>query len=488
MKREKKSSFKVLLINPPQPREDLGSNFGKATGFILPYNLLSIASFLNENGIECNIMDCVAERKLSKDVIEYIKENGINMIGLTSFTFSAPQAFKIAQKIKEEMPGIITVMGGIHATVLPKETMMECASLDYIVAGEGEETLLELINFIRNNKTDKLDKVQNLVFKRNNKVIINKWERSLVDVERIPIPDYSLLNLNLYKPHAGNYKVLPTYTFFASRGCPFNCSFCSANIILGRRVRYKPIDKAIEEVKILKEKYGAKGLLLQDSTFTLKRKWVVEFCERLIKEKIKIMWRANTRVDCIDEELIDLLKKAGFYRLNCGFESGNQKTLDLLSKETTVEQNLKAASIIKKKGLELGASFIIGLPGEDINDVMNTINFAQKIGGRYVQFYLPVPFPGTKLREICAEGVRKNAAWHDYNSRDFTNAVYINNNFSEEFFKNLPDYAYNKYYSNLSAVFRILISIKSFDELKNVFFILKKIFLKKRSNKKDKQV
>ncbi|MFH1743218.1 MAG: radical SAM protein [bacterium] len=466
--------MRVALINPPQPSENLRSTFGKTSGFILPYNLLSLASYLKYHGVEADIFDCVAEGISLEDLAALFQQRSYDLAGVTSFTFNAAQAFNAVETIKKYSPATFTVMGGIHASVLPLETLEECPFLDFTAVGEGENTILALANQLAKNED--VHDIPNIGYRRNGEPTLTSHEPCFVDPNAMPIPDYSMLKMDLYKPHTGNYKVLPTFSFYASRGCPFQCSFCSANIVLGRKIRYKSIDLAMKEIQILVNDYGTRGLFLQDSTFTVNKKWVYEFCSRLIAERMTLVWRANTRVDCIDDELLTVLKKAGCYRINLGFESGNQETLDLLKKGTTVEQNVNAARMVQRAGLELGASFIIGLPNEGMDEVMQTIEFAKRIGARYTQFYLPIPYPGTALRELCAEGTRKNAIWHDYSSRDFSNAVYINPRFGPDLFRGLPDLAYREYYCNLRAVKRILLSIRSRQELKDAIGIFKKIY------------
>ncbi|MCK4846045.1 MAG: radical SAM protein [Deltaproteobacteria bacterium] len=473
--------MRVILINPPQPEEDLKSAFSKGTGFILPYNLLSLGTYLKQHGVEVDIVDCVAEGISLERIAEIVRTKGYDLAGVTGFTFSIPRAYKVAEVIKRDSPKTTVVLGGIHATVAHRQTLEECRSCDFVIAGEGEKVLLMLVKAIKKNKG--FDEIPNLAYRDKNSMVKISTASPLspVDVKELPIPDYSLLQMQLYVPHSGNYKILPTYSFYTSRGCPFSCSFCSANIVMGKKVRYKDIDKTFEELKVLVDDYGAKGLIIQDSTFTLNKKWVTEFCNRMIDEDLRLVWRANTRVDRIDQDLLRIMKKAGCHRVNVGFESGNQDTLDFLNKKTTIEQNLKAAKMVTDEGLELGASFIIGVPNEGMDHVLNTIKFAKSIGSKFTQFYLPVPYPGTKLRALCQDGLREGASWHDYSSRDFTNAVYINKNFDPEVFKKLPAFAFQRYYCNFQSVKRIIFSIKSIDELKDGIGILKNIFKKWRN-------
>ncbi|MFC1809606.1 B12-binding domain-containing radical SAM protein [Candidatus Omnitrophota bacterium] len=465
----------IVLINPPQLQKNLRSTFGRTKGCILPYNLVSLGTYLKQNAVKVDVIDCVAERISMEGLIKILKERSYDLAGITGFTYTMPQAYKVAKAIKKNSSKTVVVFGGIHASILPERILDECEECDYVVIGEGEKVLLSLINTLQ-DKND-IFNVPNIAYRKNGVACMSQRQPMSVDVDELPLPDYSLINMDHYVPHPGNYKVLPTFSFYASRGCPFLCAFCSANIVMGKKVRYKSVDRAIDEIKVLINDYNAKGLIFQDSTFTINRTWVKEFCQRMIDEKINVVWRANTRADCLDRETLHLMKEAGCYRVNIGFESGNQETLDFLQKGTTIKQNLEAVKMLEEIDLELGASFILGLPNENMSHVLKTIEFAERVGARFTQFYLPVPYPGTVLRQLCEAGVRQNAAWHDYSSRDFSRAVYLNPNFSEEVYKKLPAFAYKRYYCNFRSIKRILTAVKSFDEFKDCLRLLRQVFI-----------
>jgi radical SAM superfamily enzyme YgiQ (UPF0313 family) len=467
----------ILLINPAQQQRGNISTFGNNPGTaIIPYNLLCLATFLNANGHKCRIFDAYAEDCSLDNLANALGDASYDLVGITSFTVTAPYAFQTADAIRKFYPNVLIVYGGIHATVMPEESLRECPSLDCVVAGEGEVPLLALADALRDNTDPKL--CPGTIWRTEGGGFAHLPKPNLECVENLPIPDYSLLTMSHYnRPHAGNFKRLPTFSFYCSRGCPFNCAFCSANVILGRKARYKSIENAIAEIKILVEKYGAQGLNFQDSTFTVNRSWVIDFCKALKDNGISLLWRANSRADCLDPELLTIMKSAGCHRINVGFESGNVNTLRLLNKKTTLQQNIEAAKIICDSGLELGASFIIGLPSEGPTEVLNTIRFARTIGARFTQFYLPVPFPGTKLRDICEGcGLRNDAQWKDYSSRDFSNAVYINPNFSASAFKKLPSIAYRSFYFNGITLLRQLVTLGSWSEFMDWLPIVRKAF------------
>ncbi len=467
--------MKVFLVSPPQPKKDLVSNLSKGEGFILPYSLLCIATYLNYKKHKAKVLDCPAEHISNKNLYDIIKKEKPDVVGLTAFTFTIPKAYNAAETIKKASPNTKVALGGIHASVLPIQCLKECRHIDFVVIGEGEYVFERLLEALE--KKGALSEVSNLAYREGKAHRLTKKEHIFLDPNKLPLPDYSLLNMDRYVPHRGNYKDLPCYSFYTSRGCPFQCSFCSANINMGRMIRRKSINRCIKEIKILVNKYGARGLIIQDSTFTIQKEWVRNFCKALLKNNIRLSWRANTRADCVDLKTLKLMKKAGCYRINVGFESGNQETLDFINKGTTLKQNKRAAYLARKAGLQIGSSFIIGLPNEGMKEVMNTIRFAKEIKAKHAQFYLPIPYPGTKLMDLCKKygGVRENTRWEDFGSRDFSNAVYINKNFDKETFKNLPNMAFRRFYLDPKTVARLIFTIGSFHELKDTLGTLKSI-------------
>lgn len=462
--------MKIALINPPQPLEELGSAFKGGVGYILPYHLVCLATYLETKGYDVKIWDCVAEEKSMQDIEDiFVKEN-YDVVGLTSFTINIQRAYDVAKTAKKINPETKVVLGGVHATVCSEQCLEECDEIDFTVVGQGELVFSDMLRAFEGDGS--IFEIPNVSYREGDAILSTPRWSHFIDIEDLPHPNYTLVDLVNYKPHAGNFKLLPTYSFYASRGCPYPCTFCGASFTVGKKVRYKSVDKAVEEIRILKEEHGTRGLIFQDSTFTIKRKWVVAFCEALIKADLGVIWTANSRADTVDAELLQLMKAAGCYQVLMGIESGNQQSLDLMKKRVTVEQNLKGAHLVAEAGLDLSASFIIGLPGETIEHVNETIDFATKLPSRLVSFYLPVPYPGTELYDQCADGLREDASWSEYTSRHFQNPVYFNPNFTKEEFLNLVDYAYYRYYCNVNGVRRIVSSIRSFDELKDVRVML----------------
>lgn len=459
--------MKILFLQPLVSAQKLWGKYAVEGGFIPPIGLLSIAGYLESKGNLIKIIDPLANRYDKKILKKILEKEKFDLIGIPAFTNTIVDTYNTVNFCKKTLPTTKLVVGGVHATILPKQTMAECRNIDFLVVGEGELAMEELISYFENG-SPRLEKIKGLVYRgKRGKIIQNEKRELISDIGILPIPAYHLLDMSRYVPHPTQYKVLPSYPVIAQRGCPFNCAFCGAHSVHGRMVRSKSVETLINEIELLINKYGARGIHFQDSTFTLNRNYIVDFCKEIIKRKLKFKWDINTRVNCIDEELLGLMKKAGLWMINFGLESGNQSSLNLLNKNITLEQVEKAIKMAKRKKIVTFSTWILGLPGEDEGMVKNTIKFAKKIGTELVLFFLPVPYPGTDLVAICEKygGLRKNAKWEDYSAVDFSNPVYVNPLLGKEKMQKLLKYAFLSYYLSFNTIWRNLRVIDSLDDI-----------------------
>jgi len=470
--------MKVLLLPPLVAREKIWGKYSKEGGFIPPIGLLSIAAYLESKGHLVRIVDPLPQ-KISEDKLsEFLKKESFELIGISSFTNTIKDTYTTAKFCKKILPKVKIVIGGIHATVLPRQTMEECRDIDFLVMGEGEVTTGELVDQLQQAKPV-FEKVEGLCFRSSEgKIKINKRREVIDDLGSLPFPAYHLLDMAKYVPHPTQYKTLPSFPTVAQRGCPYNCAFCGAHIIHGRKIRFKPVNYLISEIKMLIDLYQAKGIHFQDSTFTVNRDYVLTFCRAIIRQGLKFKWDINTRVDCVDSEMLILMKKAGLWMINFGLESGNQASLDLLNKGITIDQMKKTIALVRKQKIVTFSTWILGLPNEDESKVRRRIGLAKEIGTELALFFLPVPYPGTRLMDICQKdkGLRKNAKWEDYSAVDFSNPIYVNPLLGEKKMKNLLKYAFLSYYFSPKILWRNLRTIENLEDIKRYFRGLKALF------------
>ena len=463
--------MKTLLLQPLIPAKIMWGRFKKGEGFIPPIGLISIAGYLNSKNYDITICDAQLSGFTEEDLINYLKKGKYDLIGIPAFTNSLVCSFKTAEICKKALPKATIVFGGVHATIMPEQILKDCQFVDIVVVGEGEYVMEDIIDSIQLGQLSFSD-IESIVYRKNNgQIVVNQRCALINDLDELPFPAYHLLDMSKYKPHPTQYKLLPNFPVIVQRGCPFNCAFCSAHAVHGRKIRFKSIDNIIEELKLLKNKYNARGIYFQDSTFTINKDFSRELFIKMIKNKLDLVWACNTRVDCVDEKLLRLMKKAGCWLITYGIESGNQKSLDLLNKNITVAQIEKAIELTCKVRINTLNSFILGIPGETYEDGLNTIEFAKKLSSQMALFYLPIPYPYTDLERICKEdgGLRDNLKWSDYSAFDFSNPVYINPQIGKEKMQKMISLAYRKYYTSPKIILNNILSISSFSDIKRYF-------------------
>ena len=446
------AKLKILFQEPfVSPRDTFGKFSGAGCNNTFPYGIASIASYIKDKGYNASYLDPVIEKISLKAYLDFVKREDINVIGMGSTTVLIKKTIETFKLIKKYFPDIITVLGGPHGTLFPAETMAESGAVDYIILGEGEKPFLFLLDCLAQGKREYIRHIDGICFKQDNAIIINQAKpESRLEASEIPIPCFEIFPMRKYVAQITYAKRFPSYSVVASRGCPYRCAFCSASVVFGNKVRYKPVGTLIQELDILKKEYGARGIMFFDSTFTVDRRWMEEFCRESIKAKIGLPWACNSRVDTVDEELLSLMKDAGCWAMLYGIESANQKSLDLMNKKITVQQNTIAVELALKLGYFVYTTYILCLPGEDEKDVLSTIDYARGLGNHLANFYLPVPYPSTKLRQICHDtgGLRQDAQWQDYNAWDYSNPVYVNPLIGKEKMVSLYKKAYFNFYSN----------------------------------------
>ena len=449
--------MKILFQEPLVSRKITYGKFSDGAGNnTFPYGMGSVARYVMDRGHDAKYLEPNIEGMDFEAYGRYILENDFDVIGMGSTTLQINQVIKTFEFIKKIKPGIVTVLGGVHPTIMPSETLAATDAVDYLVLGEGEVPFSRLLSCLQEGREP--DGIAGLAFRNDGKgLVINPpAPANTLEGADFPTPPYHLFPMKRYVAQISYTKRFPSYSIVASRGCPFKCSFCNGSAVLGARVRYKSPDRLIEEILLLKNDYGAKGVIFLDSTFTINKQWVAEFCRKYIEEKVGLPWACNSRVDTVDEPLLTLMKEAGCWEILYGIESANQKSLDMINKGTTVEQNTRALKLSTKLGFYTYASYILCIPGETEADALNTVRYAREMATPIAMFYLPVPYPKTPLYDTCREKgiLREDAAWEDFNAWDFSNPVYINPLIGKERMKAILTGAYSAYYRSPRVIWR----------------------------------
>ncbi|MBU2037076.1 B12-binding domain-containing radical SAM protein [Patescibacteria group bacterium] len=448
---------KVLLINPPWVIGE-NNNLWKSVASCWPsLGLAYIAAVLEKAGHTVKYLDCSAERLTVKDTIEKIRVKGekFDFVGLTATTPLINNALAIASGVKAFLPGAKIVLGGVHPSVLPDEVMAH-DNVDYVVIDEGEETMCELAN--GKNPME----ILGLCFKQKNRVIKNELRPLIKDLDAIPSPAYHLLPMDKYYPAVGSYKRLPAMIVLATRGCPGRCTFCYRTF---RGVlRKRSVKSILEEIKTLQRDYGIKEFMFYDDTFTMFRELIREFCETIIREKIDIIWSCFTRVDCVDESLLFLMKKSGCHLVLIGVESADEQILKNVNKKISLTQAVNFIKMARRVGLETRAAFMFGNQGETEETIKKTIDFAVELDSDEVQFNIATPYPGTEF--FCWAKEReyiKSSNWDDYS---YANIVLELPGLNQEKLQYYYELAHRKFYFRPKIIFRRFCHIRSWAQLK----------------------
>jgi len=440
--------MKILLLSPPTTsavKTVIGT-----TG--PPLGLAYLASMVRDEH-DVKIVDSLAEDYTYEDVEGILKKYDPDVVGITSTTSMIPDAYAVAEMAKRYNENVKVVVGGPHVTFMPERTFKECPSIDFIVRGEGEITFKELIDALyRNNDPSN---ILGLSINKGGKIRNNPPRPLIKDIDTIPMPSYDLLPMEKYQ--VGNIRF---GTVITSRGCPFNCIFCSSSLLFGKRWRGHSDSRVVEELKYLHEKYRIREIEFLDDTFTLNRPRAIRIAKQIVEEGLDISWSASSRVDLFTDEVAQAMKKGGCHNVYFGIESGSQRILDFIGKGITLEQSFVAIKKAKKHKINTLGSFIIGFPDETKEDIRKTINFSKKVGVDYAQFTIATPYPGTRLWDYAlSKDLISTFNWRKYTTLD---SVMKLKNFTSRQIKRMLEWAYISFYMRPSYLIKDLISRKGF--------------------------
>lgn len=422
--------MKIGLINPPQI-------LLKAVGIpavFPPIGLAYIAAVL-EKEHEVFVIDANAAgwRNLKEvdgklhsglsfeEIGSQIRERKPDIVGITvPFSVNAESAYATAAVVKSVDKSILTILGGPHPSIRPLDTLSNYA-VDYVVIGEGEDTIVELINKIDSGALSELDQVNGIGYKNDNKLLITPPRPLIKDLDKIPFPARHLLPMEEYfasirarrgSRHVYNYNSRWA-NMITSRGCPFACNFCSVNITMGKQFRARSADNVIKEIQELVTKYDIRHIDFEDDNLTFEKKRLAQICDYIVEKQLGITWATpnGVRADILDDNLVARMKKAGCKRVFVAPESGSQRVLrDIIGKAMDLKKVEEAVALFKKHGIIVDASFVIGSIGEKgietKAEILETIQFAKKLkrlGMDGAGFHIATPLYGTSLYETAKQ-------------------------------------------------------------------------------------
>lgn len=344
------------------------------------------------------------------------------IVGISASVITIPSAAVVARIVREELPEAKVVVGGPAATTCTDE-LIRNEAVDFLVLGEGEETVGELAAFSldRGERPLRLEDIHGLMYRQGTEVVTTQPRSLIADLDTIPFPDREAM---FALGEDGEFRTIHSNAdILASRGCPYPCRFCCAFVAWGtRKTRFRSADNILAELVHLNQTYGHRSFVFWDDLFTANRKRTVELCEKIIASGLDIKWNCLVRLNTIDAELLALMKKAGCREVQIGIESGNDRILRHIGKDLTVATIRNKIPIVQNSGIEWGAFFIIGFPTETQAEMEDSLRLIEEIRPTWVNISIFSPYPGTDFYNELKEQGRlgdnfmRGDFWYPYNN------------------------------------------------------------------------
>ncbi len=450
--------MKVLLVKPYNLSDHIQPPLG--LGFL--------ASSVRGNH-EVKILDCIKERLKTPGFPRFLDREKPDIVGIQCYTYDLYRLGGMLRQCKRR--GIITVLGGPHPSAAPKETMEFFGKdLDYLFQGEAETGFRKFLDKLDGGKNIDFKDISGLAWRENGKVRLN--DKSFIEnIDALGMPAWDLIKPQEYPEaqHGAFFKKFPIAPVIATRGCPFSCTFCAGSLISGKKVRKRSPSNILAEIKTLYGDYGIREFHIIDDNFTFDKEFAKDFLRNLKKLNFDISWAVpnGIRIDTLDDELLSLMKETGLYLISLGIESGSDRVLGLMKKNTTIGQIKRSVKLIRKHGIDIAGFFILGFPGETAEDIKKTIAFSLELDLIRANFFTYLPFPGTESFEALKREKKLNKI--DLKKFYFMNATFTPEGMDKNTLKSLQRKAFLKFFLRPRIFARNLTQIKSFRHFKFLF-------------------
>lgn len=409
--------MKVLFVHPH------GSNFMPGVQDITtifnimpPLGIMSIAAWLEHHAIEVGIIDCYATPMGVDEVADEIVRRRPDAVGFSTTTSAFREGYRIAAAIKERDAGIVTVFGGAHPCTMGARLLDDFPAIDYLVIGEGEQTMLELAQAGFKG----VESVPGVAFRRGGKGVLTGQRELIANLDDLPFPAYHLLPgfPKRYTLPLFSFPTTPNSSIISSRGCPYACSYCDRSVF-ARGFRFNSPEYVIEHVAMLNRDYGIRHVFFYDDLFTFDRERIARFCDLKAKKRLKVTYNCIARLEHVDEELLALLKRSGCWQVNFGIESGDPEVLKKHRKFYGLDEVGRKLRMVRKAGMRVKGLFMVGLPGEDEAAIRRTIDYALSLPLEEINVTKFTPFPGAPLYASIREQGQFDETWELMNCMNF---------------------------------------------------------------------
>jgi len=443
-----------------------------------------IAAVLEKNGYDVSIIDKTILQNETKELADEILSMCPDVVGFYCISETFKKILHILKVIKEKSPAVITMIGGPHVYGLPTHGM-SYNWIDYSFCGEAEESFLKLLE-CKFNRKDFVN-IPGLIYRDNGEIKMNPMAL-INDLDSLPLPARHLYPpLSLYRPSILAYKRLPAAGIITSRGCAHKCVFCHSG--KGHfKLRFHSAEYVLDEMKYLKKNFGINELIFFDDTFLINQERALKICEGIIRENINISWSCNARVNNVNKELLQTLKRAGCWLIQFGVESGNQDILKTIKKGITLEQVERACRLAYEAGFEVKTYFILGHPNETVETLNDTIKFMAKLQAHYASINFMTPLPGTELWDTAHKFGHFDKEKLESINYLSDKPAFIPFGLTEEILTDKFREAYLRFYLNPRTILRQIKTLRSLEDCKKVIlaagilFRILKVKLTKRKH------
>ena len=462
--------MKILFLNLPYKfdisRASRWPEKTKSGTLYYPYWLCYAAGVCMQKGYDVELVDCITKKMTREDTAQLVKTSAPDYVMAELTTSTCHYDYETIHAIHQAYPTAKIIIGGTHATVLSEKVMEECEDIDVVVRQEYDFTLHEIMQ-----AGDNLEQIQGITYRSNGVIIKNvdrPWTENLDELPMVSQVYEKFLNVNDYY-YAFARK--PMIQIFSARGCPFHCNFCSyPETMSGRYFRKRSVNNFVDELEyIAKHMRYIQEIFIEDDTFTVDRKRVMEICDEIIRRGLKLVWSCNTRAD-LPYDVMAKMKEAGCRLMVVGFESGNQKVLDETRKGIKLENSLQFAQNAKKLKLKVFGCFMIGLKGDTRDTIEETFRFAKKLYPDMVFFQQAVPFPGTAFYDWVKEnGYLRTEDYSKWLNQDGYLDCLVDYPYADhKQIEKIRDNLMSRYYFSFTYIFKTFLANLSWVEFKRV--------------------
>ncbi len=394
----------ILLVHPlGYSATAAAGDISRMANILAPLGLASISAYLHSHQIGSEIIDCYAQPDADGRIVAFLRRHRPGWIGFSCTTATFLDGERLARLAKETVPAIRTVFGGVHVSALGEEILDRYPAVDYLVVGEGEETLRQLLTIPPGRE----EEIAGLVYRDGvGKGVRSPGRRQLLDLDRLPFPNYRGLAgfPSSYSLPIFNYPRVPNASCLSSRGCPYACSYCDRSVFQ-RSFRYNSADYLFRHLLFLKETYGIRHLNFYDDQFTFNRERVVAFCRLMIAERLGMTFNCAARAEHLDAELLRLMRAAGCWMISIGIETGDPTLLAAHRQNADLHMLREKIGLIKATGIRVKGLLMMGLPGESEESIRVSRDYVFSLPLDDLNLAKFTPFPGSPIyRQIKESG------------------------------------------------------------------------------------